>query len=173
MKLTAELLMLAGLALAKPQRETEFPVPEDPPPPLSSPLFTETPPWSPTPLQPGPLPPTPTSKGGGLPPPASDRPEPNGPICECGYTYCASVLMAMKKPWSTKQLGEAYCGTPHAPCANNLPSTNVSSALYLCLCDEIDQKIGNDLHLICGCDTCLNIEPDFRGRCEFPCQAGN
>ncbi|KAL7941793.1 hypothetical protein V8C42DRAFT_333730 [Trichoderma barbatum] len=81
--------------------------------------------------------------------------------------------MGMKKPWSQKQLAEAYCDTPNASCDNHVPATNITSALYICLCDDPDQKVGTNLDLVCGCDKCLNIGPDFRGRCETPCHAGN
>ncbi|EFY87118.1 hypothetical protein J3459_017552 [Metarhizium acridum] len=97
---------------------------------------------------------------------------PDGTICECGYTYCASVLMAMKKPWTTKQLAEAYCATPNAVCSSGKPSTSINSALYICLCEDPGQKLGNQLDLLCGCDKCLVVGPDFRGRCETPCHAG-
>ncbi|KHN98402.1 uncharacterized protein MAM_03526 [Metarhizium album ARSEF 1941] len=95
-----------------------------------------------------------------------------GPICECGFTYCASVLIAMKKPWTTKQLAEAYCATPNAVCNNGKPNTSVNSALYICLCDDPGQKLGTHLDLLCDCDKCLVVGPDFRGRCETPCHSG-
>ncbi|QUC22848.1 uncharacterized protein UV8b_07089 [Ustilaginoidea virens] len=99
-------------------------------------------------------------------------PVPDETYCECGYTYCASVLMAMKKAWSTKQLAEAYCTTPSAVCGNGKPSTSVNTALYICLCDDPGQKYGNKLDLLCACDKCLVVGPDFRGRCETPCHSG-
>ncbi|KAJ6783872.1 hypothetical protein PWT90_09158 [Aphanocladium album] len=102
-------------------------------------------------------------------PTASQAPAPQGPICECGYTYCASVLKAMKTPWTNKELTDAYCSTPNASCPNGKPITDVNNAVYICLCKEADQKVGTDLDLMCGCDKCLNIGPDFRGRCETPC----
>ncbi|KAK7212126.1 hypothetical protein V2G26_019304 [Clonostachys chloroleuca] len=95
-----------------------------------------------------------------------------GAICECGYTYCSSVLMAMKVPWNEEQLKQAYCTTEDAVCDNGTPSSDIKSALFLCLCDTIDQKVGNNLHLVCGCNTCLNIGPDYRGRCKTPCVSG-
>ncbi|KAM4065765.1 hypothetical protein HRG_010520 [Hirsutella rhossiliensis] len=140
------LIALAALALAQPQVIT----PASLPPPLS-PVSVATilsPDQAPAP------------------------PKPSGPICECGYTYCASVLMKMKMPWNQKQLAEAYCKTPNAPCSGGTPGTDVKSALYLCLCNDANQGVGNELHLLCGCDKCLVIEPDFRGRCESPCHAG-
>lgn len=82
-------------------------------------------------------------------------------------------ICSVEKPWSQKQLAESYCKTPHASCNNNVPATNTSSALYICLCDDADQKVGTHLDLVCGCDKCLNIGPDFRGRCETPCHGGN
>ncbi|KAG6029145.1 hypothetical protein E4U41_000461 [Claviceps citrina] len=132
---------------------------------------------------------------------------PSGAYCECGYTYCASVLMAMtsacqrdpgrahtpnvliriltaralvrltecreiEKPWTTKQLAEAYCATPHAVCSSGKPSTGINTALYICLCNDAGQKFGNTLDLVCACDKCLVAAPDFRGRCETPCHSG-
>ncbi|OAQ65386.1 hypothetical protein VFPPC_14057 [Pochonia chlamydosporia 170] len=84
------------------------------------------------------------------PPNSSTAPAPttpDGAICECGYTYCASVLMGMKKPWTTKQLADAYCATPNAVCNNGKPSTSVNVALYICLCEDPGQKLGNKLDL--------------------------
>ncbi|KND86705.1 hypothetical protein TOPH_08646 [Tolypocladium ophioglossoides CBS 100239] len=153
------------LSLAAPQ----LPTPASPPPPLppppsgqAPPSTRDAPPPPPDSASQSPAPPAPTVSGG-----------PPGPICECGYTYCASVLLGMKKPWNQKQLAEAYCKTPDAPCALGAPSTNVKSALYLCLCDDANQRVGNQLHLLCGCDKCLVVGPDYRGRCETPCHAGN
>ncbi|OAA51439.1 hypothetical protein NOR_00032 [Metarhizium rileyi] len=103
---------------------------------------------------------------GSITPNSSSTPAPttpDGPVCECGYTYCASVLMAMKKPWSTKDLAEAYCATPHATCNNGKPSTSINSALYICLCDDPSAEYGKTLDLLCGCDKCLVVGPDFRG----------
>ncbi|RCI11312.1 hypothetical protein L249_7774 [Ophiocordyceps polyrhachis-furcata BCC 54312] len=94
------------------------------------------------------------------------------PFCECGYTYCGSVLMAMDKPWTEKQLAEAYCKTPKASCSNGRPASDARSALYLCLCEDAGRRVGNRLHLLCGCDSCLVVGPDYRGRCETPCHAG-
>lgn len=72
------------MALAKPQ----LPVPSGPPPEAGSP----------TPI---PEPPPPPPPPGDDPTPTSGDPEPTtaskGPICECGYTYCASVLKEMCK----------------------------------------------------------------------------
>ncbi|KAH0533354.1 hypothetical protein TsFJ059_001936 [Trichoderma semiorbis] len=168
MKLALTLITLAGLAAANPR--PQLPTPDMPPPPLSS----HAPPPE-TDDDPKPTTSTTTSTTKGAPPsePTKAPPTPDGPICECGYTYCASVLMGMKKPWSQKQLGEAYCDTPNASCDNNVPATNITSALYICLCDDPDQEVGAHLDLVCGCDKCLNIGPDFRGRCETPCHAGN
>ncbi|KAL6835393.1 hypothetical protein V8C40DRAFT_262034 [Trichoderma camerunense] len=170
MKLALAVITLVGLAAANPR--PQLPTPDMPPPPLSShapPPETEDDP------KPPPATSTTTSTTKGAPPPEPTKapPTPDGPICECGYTYCASVLMGMKKPWSQKQLGEAYCDTPNASCDNNVPATNITSALYICLCDDPDQEVGAHLDLVCGCDKCLNIGPDFRGRCETPCHAGN
>ena len=74
------LLLLAATAMAlgltRPQAQTPA-VPA--PPPVSGPPGTPTAKTQP---------PVPAQTGGGGPP---------GPICECGYTYCASVLMGMSK----------------------------------------------------------------------------
>ncbi|KAL6879287.1 hypothetical protein J3F83DRAFT_725692 [Trichoderma novae-zelandiae] len=166
MKLTLTLITLVGLAAANPR--PQLPTPDVPPPPLSShapPDNEHTP--EPTTTS------TSTSKGAPPSDPTRAPPVPDGAICECGYTYCSSVLMGMKKPWTQKQLSEAYCNTPNASCDKNVPATNISAALYICLCDDPDQKVGTNLDLVCGCDKCLNIGPDFRGRCETPCHAGN
>ncbi|KAF4991709.1 hypothetical protein FDECE_13940, partial [Fusarium decemcellulare] len=128
-----------------------------PPPPSSDPA-----PQPPAPTDPAPAPPAPNPTGAPS----------EGPICECGYTYCAQVLMSMEKPWNEAQLTDAYCKTPNASCSGGSPSTKISSALYICLCDEINQEVGNHLELLCGCDTCLNVGPDFRGRCKTPCLPG-
>ncbi|KAM0264252.1 hypothetical protein ACHAQJ_000740 [Trichoderma viride] len=170
MKLAITLVTLIGLSVANPR--PQIPTPDTPPPPLTS----HTPPASePVPELPATSTSTSTSTSKEAPPPAATKapPAPEGPICECGYTYCASVLEGMKKPWSQKQLAEAYCSTPHASCNNHVPATNITNALYICLCDDIDQKVGTHLDLVCGCDKCLNIGPDFRGRCETPCHGGN
>ncbi|KAH7318136.1 hypothetical protein B0I35DRAFT_409072 [Stachybotrys elegans] len=153
MKIILTTLALAGWAAAKPQM----------PPPLPDPLSTET--VSPVALPTEPAVPLPVPE----PPAPTASALPGGPICECGYTYCASVLMAMKRPWTPKLLTQAYCSTPNAACPEGLPHTNVTSALFICLCDGVDQEVGTHLHLLCGCDTCLNVNPDFRGRCETPC----
>ncbi|PNY23307.1 Uncharacterized protein TCAP_06746 [Tolypocladium capitatum] len=167
MKFILGLLAVAALALslAAPQLQT----PATPPPPLPSTPSSRAPssstqdaPSAPADTTTDQSPPAPTVSGG-----------PPGPICECGYTYCASVLLGMKKPWNQKQLAEAYCKTPNAPCALGAPSTDVRSALYLCLCDGTEQRVGDKLHLLCGCDKCLVAGPDFRGRCETPCHAGS
>ncbi|OAA57175.1 hypothetical protein ISF_07096 [Cordyceps fumosorosea ARSEF 2679] len=147
----------ALLVLGKPQ------APAPPPKNSSSP---SAPPGAPPVPPPSTPPATPTPSG-------SPTPAPKGPICECGYTYCASVLKAMKAPWSNKELAEAYCKTPNASCPNGKPSTNVDNALYVCLCEKADQKTGTHLDLLCGCDKCLVVGPDFRGRCETPCSPGS
>lgn len=84
-------LTLAGLVLGKPQKPivvATIPIPEGPGPeipagtePATAPLPVPPPPSS------EPAPPASTSQA----PPSV----PQGPICECGYTYCASVLKAM------------------------------------------------------------------------------
>ncbi|POR31915.1 Uncharacterized protein TPAR_07862 [Tolypocladium paradoxum] len=163
MKFVLGLLAFAALALslAAPQLHT----PATPPPPLPPPPSSQA---SPPSTRDVPPPPADTTSQGQAPP----APTPTGPICECGYTYCASVLLGMKKPWNQKQLAEAYCKTPNAACAKGVPNTSVKSALYLCLCNDANQRVGNQLHLLCGCDKCLVAGPDFRGRCETPCHAG-
>ncbi|KJK74671.1 hypothetical protein H634G_09982 [Metarhizium anisopliae BRIP 53293] len=96
-------------------------------------------------------------------PNSSTTPAPTTP----GGTYCEC-----EKPWTTKQLEEAYCATQNAVCNSGKPSTSVNSALYICLCEDPGQKYGKQLDLLCGCDKCLVVGPDFRGRCETPCHAG-
>lgn len=88
MKLAIALVALIGLSAANPR--PQIPTPDTPPPPLSSQL-PEPVPESPTTTT------TSTSTSKDAPPPAVTRepPVPEGPICECGYTYCASVLMGM------------------------------------------------------------------------------
>ncbi|ATY58624.1 hypothetical protein A9K55_002376 [Cordyceps militaris] len=140
----------ALLVLGKPQAPQNTSSPSAPPgaPPVPPPATT--PPATPAPS-------------------GTPGPTPKGPICECGYTYCASVLKAMKTPWSNKELTDAYCSTVNASCPNGKPASDVNNAVFICLCKEADQKVGTDLDLLCGCDKCLNVGPDFRGRCETPC----
>ncbi|KAJ4251922.1 hypothetical protein NW762_011222 [Fusarium torreyae] len=159
-----------------PPSQPPAPPPSDPapvPPPPSDPAPVP-PPSDPAPVPPpaSPAPPPPSN-----PPPAPPAPKPTGtppegPICECGYTYCASVLQSMDKPWSDGQLANGYCKTPNAVCNQGTPSSNLEAALFICLCAEPDQKVGDHIELLCGCDTCLNVGPDFRGRCKSPCLAG-
>lgn len=78
----------------------------------------------------------------------------------------------IEKGWTVPQLTQAYCSTPMATCPGGTPPSNVTSALYICLCEGANQEVGDHLELLCGCDTCLNIGPDYRGRCETPCVAG-
>lgn len=88
MKLTIALITLIGLTAANPR--PQLPTPDDPPPPLTSdppPDSEQTP--EPTTTS------TSTSKDSPSPEPTRAPPVPNGAICECGYTYCASVLMGM------------------------------------------------------------------------------
>lgn len=82
MKLAMALVALIGLSAANPR--PQIPTPDTPPPPLSSQL-------------PEPTTTSTSTSPKGAPPPAPTRepPVPEGPICECGYTYCASVLMGM------------------------------------------------------------------------------
>ncbi|KAM0549823.1 hypothetical protein ACHAPJ_009262 [Fusarium lateritium] len=176
-----------------PPADPPVPPPADPPappsqPPAPVPVPPSQPP-APPPSDPAPVPP-PSSDPAPVPPPASPAPPlpsspppappapkptgtpPEGPICECGYTYCASVLQSMDKPWSDGQLANGYCKTPNAVCNQGTPSSNLEAALFICLCAEPDQKVGDHIELLCGCDTCLNVGPDFRGRCKSPCLAG-
>ncbi|KAI5461742.1 hypothetical protein BGZ63DRAFT_340962, partial [Mariannaea sp. PMI_226] len=118
---------------------------------------------------PPPAPPGPPPTDPAPPPPDPTGEPPKGGICECGFTYCAKVLLNMPKPWQQNQLSQAYCDTPKADCQDGKPRTDIKSALFICLCEGEDQKVGNHLELVCGCDNCLNIGPDFRGRCETPC----
>lgn len=192
MKLQLSLLGLVALAFAKPQDPSDpapappvSSAPAEPPAPVPLPSSQPTPPTSPVPAPPAdPAP---------APPPADPTaaPTPEGPICECGYTYCAEVLKAMPgmylyctvkdntnippsdKPWSDDQLSSAYCKTPNAVCNGQSPASKVDNALFICLCAQPDQKVGDHIELLCGCDTCLNVGPDFRGRCKSPCRAGH
>jgi len=77
-----------------------------------------------------------------------------------------------EKPWTMKQLADAYCATSHTVCSNGKPSTGINTALFICLCNDADQKYGTTLNLVCACDKCLVVAPDFRGRCETPCHSG-
>ncbi|KAH7179236.1 uncharacterized protein B0J16DRAFT_168216 [Fusarium flagelliforme] len=164
MKLKLTILGLAIVAFAKPQ------TPPDPPPSSSGPPNDPAPAPVPIPTTTQPAPPPPSTPAPANP---SKQPTPEGPICECGYTYCAKVLKAMEKPWSDGQLSAAYCKTPNAVCDQETPASNVENALFICLCAEPEQKVGDHLELLCGCDTCLNVGPDFRGRCKSPCKAGH
>ncbi|KAH6892974.1 hypothetical protein B0T10DRAFT_546276 [Thelonectria olida] len=159
MKLEFILLGLAMLVLAKPHAAPDL-LKEDAPESSSTPPPPPPPPTGPPPTDTAPPPAGPAPTG---------QPPQGGPICECGFTYCAKVLMGMTKPWQQDQLSQAYCNTPKANCPDGKPGTPVNNALYICLCEEEDQKIGTHLELVCGCDNCLNVGPDFRGRCETPC----
>lgn len=69
-----------------PPTEEPIPVPTTEPEPEPVPEPPATPVPEPPPVDPSPVdPPVPTVTGG-----------PDGPICECGYTYCSSVLMGMR-----------------------------------------------------------------------------
>lgn len=91
MKPTLAFLGLIGLVLGIPQD-----APEDPPelpPPADDPPAPSPPPEDPG--EPGDDPPPSTIL---TPPAPTETGAPGqGPICQCGYTYCASVLMAMSK----------------------------------------------------------------------------
>jgi hypothetical protein len=77
--------------------------------------------------------------------------------------------MAMSEnPWAPRQLAQAYCSTTGAACNNGEPRTNATDALYICLCNGIKDKIGTDLDLLAGCQSCLVTGPDYRGRCRTP-----
>lgn len=89
------LIGFALLVLGKPQA----------PPPAqntSTPSPAGTPPNTPG-HPPNPPPPATAS------PTASNAPEPKGPICECGYTYCASVLKAMSEYSLQKEFRPLSC----------------------------------------------------------------
>ncbi|KAF7561011.1 hypothetical protein G7046_g3124 [Stylonectria norvegica] len=162
--------------LVPPNQPPPVPLPPSSPPapPPSDPAPTPAPAPPPTsPAPPPPAPPAPSPTTSQAPPPSGTGAPPSGPICECGYTYCAEVLMAMDKPWNIQQLSQAYCNTPQAVCNNGSPATNVTSALYICLCEGANQEIGDHLEVLCGCDKCLNIGPDYRGRCRTPCLSGD
>jgi hypothetical protein len=92
MKLAMALVTLIGLSAANPR--PQIPTPDTPPPPLSS----HAPPESdPVPEPPATITSTSSTTSKDGPPPAATKapPAPEGPICECGYTYCASVLEGM------------------------------------------------------------------------------
>ncbi|KAH7160335.1 hypothetical protein B0J13DRAFT_643894 [Dactylonectria estremocensis] len=176
-----------GEAPSPPPSSDPIPAPppsSQPPPPPSTGEPPAPPPPNPPPPppeEPDPDPPPPSEPPSPVPKPTDPAPPPpptgtgaphKGPICECGYTYCAAVLMDMPKAWTVPQLTQGYCSTPHASCPGGSPASNVTSALYICLCEGANQKVGNHIELLCGCDACLKIGPDFRGRCETPCVAG-
>lgn len=84
MKFQLTILGLAVLAFAKPQASDPAELPAPVPVPSSQP----TPPSTPVPVPPADPAPAPPAS-------STSPPPPDGPICECGYTYCASVLKAM------------------------------------------------------------------------------
>ncbi|KAG4277250.1 hypothetical protein FPRO04_07547 [Fusarium proliferatum] len=140
--------------------------PSQPPPP-SPPPAPVPPPATPAPAPPpDPSPPPPPSS-------TAEPPPPEGPICECGYTYCSSVLKTMDNPWNEDQLSQAYCSTPNVKCDGESPASSIDNALFICLCDQPSQKVGNHLEFLCGCDKCLVVKPDYRGRCKTPPLAGS
>ncbi|CVL13213.1 hypothetical protein FPRO06_09830 [Fusarium proliferatum] len=151
---------------ADPPAEPSQPPPPSPPPPPSGPAPV------PPPATPAPAPPPDPSPP---PPPSStaEPPPPEGPICECGYTYCSSVLKTMDNPWNEDQLSQAYCSTPNVKCDGESPASSIDNALFICLCDQPSQKVGNHLEFLCGCDKCLVVKPDYRGRCKTPPLAGS
>ncbi|KAK2672546.1 hypothetical protein RAB80_012625 [Fusarium oxysporum f. sp. vasinfectum] len=154
MKFQLTILTLAVIALANPQAPPD-PTPAPPDPDPTPPSTSEQP--APPPDPPAPAPPAP----------------PPGPICECGYTYCSSVLKDMDNPWNEAQLSEAYCSTPNVKCDGETPTSSIDNALFICLCDQPSQKVGNHLEFLCGCDKCLVVKPDYRGRCKTPPLAGS
>lgn len=81
------------------------------------------------------------------------------------------ALTCLAIPWDDKQLGQAYCATPNATCLEGKPESKIGAALFICLCEKANQKVGNTLDLLCGCDACLNVGPDNRARCATPCVA--
>ncbi|EWY87411.1 hypothetical protein FOYG_11613 [Fusarium oxysporum NRRL 32931] len=152
-----------------PAEPSQPPPPPPPPPPPSQPAP------GPPPSGPAPVPPPATPAPNPPPPPSStaEPPPPQGPICECGYTYCSSVLKDMDNPWNEAQLSEAYCSTPNVKCDGETPTSSIDNALFICLCDQPSQKVGNHLEFLCGCDKCLVVKPDYRGRCKTPPLAGS
>lgn len=136
MKISFILFSLAVMAMAKPQQvpppsppnepAPQPPTPTDPPPPPNEPVPPAPPPNEPVPPVPPAEPPVPPPSDPTPTPPQSPVPDPpqspppasptpigtgpsiEGPICECGYTYCAEVLMAMGiSPMSNSSL---HCG---------------------------------------------------------------
>ncbi|KAJ9417753.1 hypothetical protein QL093DRAFT_2418969 [Fusarium oxysporum] len=200
MKFQLTILTLAVIALANPQAPPD-PTPAPPGPDPTPPSTSEQPappPDPPAPAPPAPPPPAPGPPPSGpapVPPPATpapapppdpnpplppsstaEPPPPEGPICECGYTYCSSVLKDMgilDNPWNEAQLSEAYCSTPNVKCDGETPTSSIDNALFICLCDQPSQKVGNHLEFLCGCDKCLVVKPDYRGRCKTPPLAGS
>ncbi|RBR13031.1 hypothetical protein FVER53590_06631 [Fusarium verticillioides] len=158
---------------ADPPAEPSQPPPPPPPPPPSQPA---PPPSGPAPVPPPatPAPVPPPDPSPPPPPPSStaEPPPPEGPICECGYTYCSSVLKDMDNPWNEDQLSQAYCSTPNVKCDGESPASSIDNALFICLCDKPSQTVGNHLEFLCGCDKCLVVKPDYRGRCKTPPLAG-
>ncbi|SCO52966.1 uncharacterized protein FFMR_11285 [Fusarium fujikuroi] len=162
-----------------PPAPPPVPPPADPPAEPSQP----PPPPPPPPSGPAPVPPPATPAPASAPPPdpspppppssTAEPPPPEGPICECGYTYCSSVLKTMDNPWNEDQLSQAYCSTPNVKCDGESPASSIDNALFICLCDQPSQKIGNHLEFLCGCDKCLVVKPDYRGRCKTPPLAGS
>ncbi|KAG7411497.1 hypothetical protein ACKAV7_009933 [Fusarium commune] len=150
--------------------------PAEPSPPPPSQPAPGPPPSGPAPVPPPATPaPAPPPDPSPPPPPSStaEPPPPEGSICECGYTYCSSVLKGMDNPWSEAQLSEAYCSTPNVKCDGETPASSIDNALFICLCDQPSQKVGNHLEFLCGCDKCLVVKPDYRGRCKTPPLAGS
>ncbi|KAL5613166.1 hypothetical protein FOVSG1_002229 [Fusarium oxysporum f. sp. vasinfectum] len=161
---------------ADPPAEPSQPPPPPPPPPPPSQPAPVPPPSGPAPVPPPATPaPAPPPDPSPPPPPSStaEPPPPEGPICECGYTYCSSVLKGMDNPWNEAQLSEAYCSTPNVKCDGETPTSSIDNALFICLCDQPSQKVGNHLEFLCGCDKCLVVKPDYRGRCKTPPLAGS
>ncbi|KAI1020069.1 hypothetical protein LB503_006110, partial [Fusarium chuoi] len=157
---------------ADPPAEPSQPPPPPPPPPPSQPA---PPPSGPAPIPP-PATPAPAPPPVPSPPPPSstaEPPPPEGPICECGYTYCSAVLKTMDNPWNEDQLSQSYCSTPNVKCDGESPASSIDNALFICLCDQPSQKVGNHLEFLCGCDKCLVVKPDYRGRCKTPPLAGS
>ncbi|KAF5644503.1 filamentous hemagglutinin [Fusarium sp. NRRL 52700] len=172
------------------------PAPPPVPPPADPPADPPTEPSQPAPPPSGPAPVPPPATPAPAPPPdpspppppssTAEPPPPEGPICECGYTYCSAVLKNMgtstslrrsrltatDNPWNEAQLSQAYCSTPNVKCDGESPASSIDNALFICLCDQPSQKVGNHLEFLCGCDKCLVVKPDYRGRCKTPPLAG-
>lgn len=101
----AKMKSVLALAILAFVAHAQVPTPPEDPPEIPPPETDLPPPSDDPPVEPGPIPPPETSTGEPeqpapstilTPPAPSATGDPVfGPICECGYTYCASVLLAM------------------------------------------------------------------------------